>query len=246
MSMKSSCSAVTVTVSASGNTNAVSPMGTGDTRAGVWLMRMTASCIRGHSSIALHTVRAISATPSGCRRTAAMESAANSSGQQCAAGKSNSENPGPCGQGRAGGFGDACKTIARLRRHACAGADVLQICIDIRIVRRQQCGTLIVEHCQSRLAGARVRVSQVVKAICRVPRLRWLRETLPAPQRETHDQHRYPWRAHSVPLARELAANQPEPALKISADPARNPNTSLRRRARTAVRCPRQPCPTAP
>ena len=35
MSTKSSCSAVMVTVSASRNTNAVSPMGTGDTRAGV-------------------------------------------------------------------------------------------------------------------------------------------------------------------------------------------------------------------
>ena len=49
MSMKSSCSAVIVTVSASRRTKAVSPIGTGETRAGVWLMRMTASCWRGHS-----------------------------------------------------------------------------------------------------------------------------------------------------------------------------------------------------
>ncbi len=64
ISTKSSCSDLIVTVSASSNTNVVSAMGTGDTRAGVWLMRMTASCIRGHSSAALDMGKAISATPS--------------------------------------------------------------------------------------------------------------------------------------------------------------------------------------
>ena len=173
MSTKSSCSAVIVTVSASRNTNAVSPMGTGDTRAGVWLTRTTASCIRGHSSIALDTVRAISATPSRMPPAPNHRNrGASLSRQQSHPDKSNSQDADPSRQGGACGLGNSRKTGARLRGHMCGGADVLQICIDVRVIGRQQCGALIVEHGQSRLSGSCVRVSQVVKAICRVP---WLR-----------------------------------------------------------------------
>jgi hypothetical protein len=38
-------------------------MGTGDTRAGVWLVRTTASCRCGHSNMALAAVKAMAPTP---------------------------------------------------------------------------------------------------------------------------------------------------------------------------------------
>ena len=60
---------------------------------------------------------------------------------------------------------DPCKSGAWLCGHMCGGTDVLQICIDILIIGRKQCGALIVENGQAGLASPCVGIGQVVKAV---------------------------------------------------------------------------------